>query len=95
MQTAAQTMNPSRNIVVVDDEPQILGLMKRKLEKEGFSVTSASSADEAVNLFSQGISPDILITDLRMPGSCDGLELCRISKKKQPDTIYKGNVSKT
>jgi len=66
---------PKGNILVVDDEPQITRVLKTTLSSQGYGVRSASDGEEALNEM-QTWPPDLIITDLRMPG-IDGLELCR------------------
>ena len=70
-------------ILVVDDEPSIVNSARMILEKEGYSVSSASNGDEALRVF-QTESPDLILLDLVMPGK-SGLEICKILKE-QPRT---------
>jgi two-component system KDP operon response regulator KdpE len=63
------------NILVVDDEPQITRVLKTTLSSHGYGTRTASDGDEALHMLKEW-SPDLLITDLRMP-KMDGLELCR------------------
>jgi two-component system KDP operon response regulator KdpE len=64
-----------KNILVVDDEPQITRVLKTTLSSQGYGVRTSSDGEEAL-LEMKSWSPDLLITDLRMP-RMDGLELCR------------------
>jgi two-component system, OmpR family, KDP operon response regulator KdpE len=74
-------MNPENkgNILVVDDEPQITRVLKTTLSSQGYGVRSATDGEEALGEF-KSWSPDLIITDLRMP-VMDGLELCRRVRK--------------
>jgi two-component system, OmpR family, KDP operon response regulator KdpE len=64
-----------RNILVVDDEPQITRVLKTTLSSQGYSIRTAADGKQALQEM-KGWSPDLVITDLRMP-NMDGRELCR------------------
>jgi two-component system KDP operon response regulator KdpE len=68
------------NILVVDDEPQITRVLKTTLSSQGYGVRTASDGDEAL-LILKDWTPDLVITDLRMP-NLGGLELCRQIRAK-------------
>lgn len=73
------------NILVVDDEPGIREFVVDTLSTDGHHLVEASSGDEAVHQLDE--KPfDLLITDLRMPGSIDGMELVRETHRLHPDT---------
>jgi len=67
-------MNQPR-ILVVDDEPEVLSLMRRGLTVAGYSVETAESGEEALD-FAVVRSLDAVILDVRLPGM-DGIEVCR------------------
>src|SRR6202048_2029364 len=73
-------MGGKGNILVVDDEPQITRVLKTTLSSLGYGIRIASDGDEAVQIMKEW-SPDLVITDLRMP-NMDGLELCRHIRAK-------------
>jgi len=62
-------------VLVVEDDPDIAGLVARYLEKSGFEVESISSGTQALAAIASK-PPDLLILDLMLPG-VDGLEICR------------------
>jgi class 3 adenylate cyclase len=62
-------------VLIVDDLPQNLRLLDAVLSPQGFTVLSASSGEEALDLLSRG-QPDIVLLDIMMPGM-DGYETCR------------------
>ena len=68
-------MTDTKKILVVDDEPQILRVLRRGLEGQGFEVETAADGQQGLDIF-RGTAPNLIITDLRMPG-LDGVELCR------------------
>ena len=63
------------NILVVDDDPAILMLLKRTLSREGYQVNVASNGEEGLAKAKQ-IHPAMVICDWLMP-KIDGLEVCR------------------
>lgn len=75
----------SRTVLVVDDEVVIRMLIADELGAAGYRVIEADNAEEALTLLSSGTIPDLLITDIRMPGAHDGLELARIVRAAYPD----------
>lgn len=62
-------------ILVVDDEKDIIELVRYNLEKEGFVVISATDGEKALELVSIE-EPEMIILDLILPG-IDGLDVCR------------------
>jgi len=60
-------------VLVVDDEHKQTEILRSILEREGYEVETASSAEEAEALV-RANPPDVVLTDLRLPG-CDGIEL--------------------
>ena len=73
---------PSAHILVVDDEENLCRILSKILREEGYEVSVASSAEEALRVLSDE-SVDAVLTDIRMPGM-DGLELLRRIKKEEP-----------
>ncbi len=72
-------MNP-KTILAVDDEPDILELVRFSLTREGFSVLCAADAEEALTLLDKQ-SPSLILLDLMLPG-LDGFSLARRIKSK-------------
>lgn len=70
-------MNPF-NVLVVDDDEQFRSFVCNTLQEEGFAVTSAGSAREAMSLIERK-KPQLMLLDLVMPET-SGDELCRIIK---------------
>ena len=67
-------------VLVVEDEILIRLMMSDGLRDEGYQVIEAASADEALIIL-ETVIPDILVTDVRMPGSIDGLGLLKVVKE--------------
>lgn len=67
-------------VLVVDDEAQIVRVLRGYLEKAGFSVLTASNGPEALRIARQE-RPALVILDLMLPGM-DGLDVCRTLRKE-------------
>jgi two-component system, OmpR family, response regulator MprA len=70
-----QDKQPQLKVLVVDDEDNIIELIRLGLRYEGFHVEVASDGEEGITV-AQRINPDLVILDVMMPG-IDGLEVCR------------------
>jgi DNA-binding response OmpR family regulator len=66
----------SQRILVVDDDPSVLQLVKDKLELAGYDVLTASAGQQALDLIARYGLPHLAIVDIMMPGM-DGFEFCR------------------
>jgi diguanylate cyclase (GGDEF)-like protein len=66
--------NPIR-VLVVDDEKNILDIIRFNLEVEGYEVITSMDGEEALKLVRE-IKPDLILCDIMMP-ELDGLEVCR------------------
>ena len=71
-------------ILLVDDQPELLYILKFILERSGFHVESAANGREALDLVVAGRHFDLVITDIRMP-KMDGHELLRWIRKWKED----------
>jgi two-component system phosphate regulon response regulator PhoB len=65
-------------ILIVEDEDDILELVRYNLGKEGYRVMGAASGEEGLETLKK-TKPDLLVLDLMLPG-IDGLEVCRLLK---------------
>jgi two-component system alkaline phosphatase synthesis response regulator PhoP len=73
--------NKNIKILVVDDEPDIVEILKYNLEKEKFTVFKAYSGEECItSAFAN--NPDMIILDIRMPGMT-GIEACRTLRENE------------
>jgi len=71
-----------KKILVIDDEPHILLMLKKMLERAGFEIDIASNGKEGLELFRK-YPTDLVITDIIMPEK-EGLETIREMKRLQP-----------
>ncbi len=70
----------AHKILVVDDEPDIVSVVRMTLEAEGFEVATAFSAQEAFDLIGRKGLPHLAVLDIMMPGT-DGITLARKLQK--------------
>src|SRR5438552_17424663 len=68
------------HVLVVDDDPRMLSMMRRVLEVDGYSVATADGGDTALDIV-RAEPVDLLILDVMMPGA-DGFEICRTVRRE-------------
>ncbi len=76
-------MEPNQRILIVDDDPEILSLLRRGLAYEGYVTEEARDGKEALAK-AHSAPPDLVILDVTMPG-IDGLEVCQ--RLRQTDDV--------
>ena len=74
-----------KTVLVVDDERNIVDLVRLYLEKEGYGVIAASNGEEALTLHDRH-DPNLVILDLMLP-RVDGLEVCREIRRRADTPI--------
>ena len=70
--------------LVAEDELLIRELVAEELGDAGFEVVAVGTADAAYARIEEGLVPDLLFTDIRMPGTIDGWELGRRARAAVP-----------
>jgi len=68
-------MNRKTTVLLVDDDPQLIRLVRVNLESEDYLVMVAADADSALGILNREM-PDLILLDIMLPG-LDGYELCR------------------
>lgn len=68
-----------KKVLVVDDDPNIVEVLRLYFDKDGFAVISCLSGDKALETF-QTSQPDLVVLDLMLPGK-DGYDICREIRK--------------
>jgi DNA-binding NtrC family response regulator len=71
-------------VLVVEDEFLIRMLLADELRDVGYQVIEAVNADEALEVL-RGVTPDAIISDVRMPGSMDGMGLLAAVRQSSPN----------
>jgi CheY-like chemotaxis protein len=70
---------PKKQILVVDDDPISIEILRKSLSETGYSVISASNGRQALKIAAK-MSPNLIVLDIVMPG-LDGGEVANILKK--------------
>ena len=66
----------ARKILIADDEPDIVEILKYNLVRDGYQVTTASNGDEAIEK-AKATQPDLVVLDIMMPRKT-GVEVCQV-----------------
>lgn len=74
----------NQTILVVEDEILIRFMLIDVLRDAGYLVVEARDGDEGLAILLSGHAIDLIVTDVRMPGVIDGMELARRSKMLDP-----------
>jgi DNA-binding response OmpR family regulator len=69
-----------KKILVIEDDPLILDVYKKKLESEGFSFAKAITVDEGLRMINTD-KPDLVILDIMLPGNKNGFDALEEIKK--------------
>ena len=72
-------------VLLVEDHAQLRSILAKALAALGYQVLSAENGDAAVELFEHGVQPQLVFTDIRMPGTVDGLSLARWVRQRYPN----------
>lgn len=74
-----------KTVLLVEDEEKVRHVLARQLQSEDLNVIEAPSGDVAYQELVTGLNPDLLVTDIVMPGSLQGPELAERARKLMPD----------
>ncbi|MGV8997133.1 MAG: PAS domain S-box protein [Parvibaculaceae bacterium] len=80
-----ETPRGHETILLAEDDDFVRAYAVNCLEGLGYTVISASDGHEALALLSQGCNPDVLFTDIVMPGGMTGLELAEYAQQRHPN----------
>lgn len=75
-----------RTILIVDDEPHVIRVLRLMLAKEGYTILSANDGNEALALLASS-RPDVMISDIQMEGM-NGRDLCHATRARYPDEPF-------
>jgi CheY-like chemotaxis protein len=74
---------PPVRILVVEDDPLVRELVVEALREEGYDVIHASNGEEALAWCKQRV-PDVLVTDIKLPGPVDGWQIAEHCREHDP-----------
>lgn len=76
---------PNRaTVLVVEDEPFLRDVVVRELQDAGYEVLEAENGDTALEHLTAGRTVDLLLTDVRLPGSLDGWSIAERFRQHDP-----------
>ena len=75
----------SATVLIADDNLQLLQLIALKLTHDGHTVWTAESGEQALAMLMEGKIPDLILTDVIMPGDVQGSDLVAYSKQNNPN----------
>ncbi len=76
--------NEGLRLLLVEDHAQLRRILTRTLAEAGYKVTTAASGDAAMTLLMEGLQIDIVLSDIRMPGRIDGIQLAEWLRAARP-----------
>jgi DNA-binding response OmpR family regulator len=85
-----------QTILIVEDEIFIRLALADDLAEAGFCIFQAAGAEEALQVLQSSLPIDVMITDIRMPGALDGLELAMRARTAWPELrilLLSGNLA--
>jgi DNA-binding response OmpR family regulator len=95
MVPASKAQKSPACVLVVEDEVLIRALIAHELRAEGFLVIEAATADQALSYFQAGVQVDLVLTDIEMPGSINGVDLIQRLRVVSPNlpTVLTSGIS--
>jgi two-component system cell cycle sensor histidine kinase/response regulator CckA len=82
--TKANELWGSGTVLLVEDEPMVRTVAERALTRHGYTVITANSGEEALEILDRGDEIDLLVSDVVMPGM-DGPAMVTEARKSRPD----------
>jgi PAS domain S-box-containing protein len=75
----------SEAILVVEDSEGVREVVTKDLSRLGYRVGAAADAEAALEMIEQGFSPDLLLTDVQLPGGLNGMGLGEMVRQQRPE----------
>jgi DNA-binding NtrC family response regulator len=84
---SASSSGAQIHILLVEDHAMLRRIMQQSLAAAGFQVTATETGDQAAALLESGARPQLLLSDIRIPGRLNGLELARWAQQRYPSMV--------
>src|SRR5207253_11158559 len=81
-----QEASANHTVLIVEDEVLVRLMIAEELRSAGYEVIEAANADEALDVLAHISGVSLVISDIRMPGSMDGLRFARLVRSEYPAT---------
>jgi PAS domain S-box-containing protein len=81
----AQPFGEGRTVLVVEDNPAVRQVANSTLHSLGFQVIEAETGDEAAELLKSSKDVSLVLSDVRMPGELNGVDLARLVQRERPE----------
>lgn len=88
LETAKDLDHRRPHILIAEDQPEVLDILRKILLKKGYNVSSASTGDSAFSIFKSDSSFDLVVTDIVMPGRLQGPALAKECRQLRPETPF-------
>ncbi|MEL7280620.1 MAG: ATP-binding protein [Pseudomonadota bacterium] len=85
IQVVRQILETEKKVLIVEDDSGVRSVLARQLKDEKIEVFEAETGDSAFTAMSSGLEPDLLLTDIVMPGALQGPELAKKARAMLPD----------
>jgi CheY-like chemotaxis protein len=79
-----ETARDGPSVLVVEDEVMVRVLIAETLREAGCEVTEVANADEAVRALKSTAAPDVMVTDVKLPGGMNGVDLAACLRRTRP-----------
>lgn len=75
----------SKNVLLVEDDADLLEYAEELLIQLGYQVFPAETGEQAAKVLKRNVHLDLLLSDIRLPGSMDGVELAQKAIEQRPN----------
>jgi PAS domain S-box-containing protein len=85
MPAAGAEAGMGETVLIVEDDAMVRSTLAETLSELGYRIIEADDADAALAVLEGGVAADLILTDISMPGSMDGLEFATVARSRFPE----------